>query len=264
MFKPLSPRSCFAFFLLALAPGFLGCESVGPWVKAHGDGAAWGRAATPLNPNHLGSLGLLATVPYFIVNDDRHSESLRRNQPLGGKNSQHAGDILQALLAFSPVVPIGISAAMPDDDAESLEVLEVALESIALTAGLTQILKFTTHRERPEGDSTKSFPSGHVSHAMAGATVTGRWLRTKSPWFIPVEVGLYVGVGYVAVSRIENAKHFPTDTIAAAILGGYIANTLWDAHFGRDEEDGIFGHLRQHVVPAPIGEGLGLLYMTSF
>ena len=264
MFKHLLAKPWPSLLLFALAPGFLGCESFGPWVKAHGDAGAWGRAASPLNPNHSGSLALLATVPYFVVNDDRLSDSLRRNQPLGGKTSQHNGDILQAVLAFSPVVPIGISSFVPDRDGEALEVLEVALESLALNAGLTQLLKVTTDRERPEGASTKSFPSGHVSNAMTGATVTARWLRSKSLWFLPVELGLYGGVGYVAVSRMENSKHFPTDTIAGAILGGYIANTMWDAHFGRDEEDGIFNHLRRHVVPAPVGEGLGLFYATSF
>ena len=261
MFRHLLSTTWMNLLLLTLA---LGCESVGPWLKSHGDAGAWGRAASPMNPNHLGSMVLLASTPYFAVNDDRHSDFLIRNRPMNGRDSENAGNILQAVLAFSPVVPIGISALAPERDGEALEVLEVAMESLMLSAGMTELLKVTTCRSRPQGASCKSFPSGHVSNAMTGATVAGRWLRSKSLWFLPVEFTLYAGVGYVAVSRIENGRHFPLDTIAGAMLGGYIANTIWDAHFGRDEEGGIFDHLRQHVVPAPVDEGLGLFYSISF
>ena len=38
-------------------------------------------------------------------------------------------------------------------------------------------------------------------------------------------------------------------TLSGAIIGGYFANTIWDAHFGRREKPGIFDRLRAHLAP---------------
>ena len=250
------------FCQLLVLLSFTGCESVKHWGRSHGDADTWGRAATPLNPNHLGSIILLASTPYFAVEDRDLVDDMMEDEPLDVATS--AGDVAQIALAVSPLAGFGFSAIAPAYEGEALELLEVGIESALLTSGVTLFLKETVHRKRPSGENHRSFPSGHVSASMAGATTLGRWLRTKHPGFFPVELGLYAGVGYVAISRIENGKHFPLDTVAGAIFGGYITNTLWDAHYGREEEDGFFDHMRNHVVPAPAEDGLGLFYITEF
>ena len=89
-------------------------------------------------------------------------------------------------------------------------------------------------------------------------------MRSIDRRLVIAEAGLYFGVLYIASSRIENTKHFPTDTIAGAILGGYVANTIWDAHFGTEEETGIFHSISRHVVPVPMEGGVGLLFCFEF
>ena len=43
-----------------------------------------------------------------------------------------------------------------------------------VTAGMTQLLKYSVRRERPDGSSRTSFPSGHSSGTFATATVFQR------------------------------------------------------------------------------------------
>ena len=255
--------------LVILWPLLSGCTTVGHWVSSHFDGGAWGRAASPYNPNHALSLILLASAGPIAHNDDRWSRSAAENQSIGGSNGEYIGDALQVLLAASPVVAITTAAVVPDHKGEALEVLEISVESAIVTIGLTQALKNIFRRERPTRSlqpvgRKKSFPSGHVASAMAGAAVTGRWLRTRNKHLWPVEVLLYTGVAYVAMTRIENEKHWPSDTVAGAILGGYVANTLWDAHYGRDSSPGFFHRLREHVVVAPIEDGFGVMFYFAF
>lgn len=252
---------------IGLSAPLFGCYTTKEWTTAHGDVGALGRAASPTNPNHLGSGAILLAMPYLLADDHGLSDDIVEDRPLNTKKWN--ADTTQRILALSPFGAAALSAVFPDPgyESEALEVFEVAVESALITAGLTELLKAQVGRERPdpETSSTASFPSGHVSSSMAGATVTARWLRRKHPAFFSLELGLYAGVGYVAFSRIENQGHFPSDTAAGAILGGYVANTLWDAHFGRDEKEGFFHHMRGNIYPAVIDdEGLALFWTLQF
>jgi membrane-associated phospholipid phosphatase len=78
---------------------------------------------------------------------------------------------------------------------------------------LTQGIKYATHRMRPDGSDSQSFPSGHASSTFALATVVTDYYGKK--WGIP----LYAFAGLVGVSRIEKGRHWPSDILAGAALG---------------------------------------------
>ena len=78
---------------------------------------------------------------------------------------------------------------------------------------LTQGIKYATHRMRPDGSDSQSFPSGHTSSTFALATVVTNYYGKK--WGIP----LYAFAGLVGVSRIEKGRHWPSDILAGAALG---------------------------------------------
>lgn len=251
-----------------------GCALPEGWVGAHFSPEHLGPAASPFNEQHLGSLALLATTPFFSSEDRRLQRYFVRKELLGS-NSEHNGDVVMGVLMTLPLLATGIQALRPEGEGPgSWEIFEVAAEATILNYGLTEALKHTVQRERPVfgeenqvrpgGPSKRSFPSGHVSAAMTGATITGRWLRSIDRRLIVAEAALYAGVVYVAISRLENTKHFPTDTIAGAILGGYVANTVWDAHFGTEDGGGIFNALGRHVLPVPMEDGVGLLFYFEF
>ena len=103
------------------------------------------------------------------------------------------------------------------------------------TAGSTMLLKRLAGRERPYvrrqdliiryteqelrslGDNS-SFPSGHTSMSVFLATYLA--LESNTP---PVRITGGLWATSVAVSRVWNGVHFPTDILAGAILGSGVA-----------------------------------------
>lgn len=78
---------------------------------------------------------------------------------------------------------------------------------------LTQGLKLAAGRTRPDGSNRLSFPSGHSSASFATATVLQRFYGWK------VGLPAYVFAVYVAGSRLQENKHFPSDVLFGAALG---------------------------------------------
>jgi membrane-associated phospholipid phosphatase len=77
----------------------------------------------------------------------------------------------------------------------------------------TQALKWSVRRERPNGSSRLSFPSGHASASFATATVLGR----RYGWRVGVPA--YALAVYVAGSRVQDNKHFHSDVVFGSALG---------------------------------------------
>ncbi|MFN0059903.1 MAG: phosphatase PAP2 family protein [Planctomycetota bacterium] len=268
------------FFVSALP--FVGCSATPQranpeptdrsWLAAHVQADPWLAAASPLNPQHLPSIATLVALPFLAEEDDRISRRLTRDRPVGGSSGSRHGDVVAAVLAGSPLVAAGAAAVFPPESDSALELVEVGVESVGWTVLATELLKPLVGRERPNNNSgrggranpsNRSFPSGHVASAMAGAVVSGRWLRAQSLWFVPAELALYGGVIYTAFTRVENDKHFPTDVAASIIIGGYLANTVWDAHYGRDG-DGIFEIWKFVPAPTAAGDGILLMWCVNF
>lgn len=87
------------------------------------------------------------------------------------------------------------------------------IQSIAIAELMTQSLKYTVRRERPDGSGANSFPSGHAADTMAFATALERHLNWK--FFVPA----YAAATYVAMSRLHANVHFASDVAAGAAVG---------------------------------------------
>ena len=106
------------------------------------------------------------------------------------------------------------------------------LEALVLTEVLTIGLQFATHRERPDGSNSRSFPSGHTSGAFALAAVTE---VLYGPWF---GVPAFALASLVGISRIDSNKHVATDVLAGALLGTLIG--IGTAKFHKKEFSNFF------------------------
>lgn len=84
---------------------------------------------------------------------------------------------------------------------------------------LTQTIKLTTRRTRPDGTS-QSFPSGHVSTSFATATVLQRHFGWKAG------VPAYALATYVAANRIQTRRHYLSDVIFGATVGLIAGRTV--------------------------------------
>jgi undecaprenyl-diphosphatase len=98
----------------------------------------------------------------------------------------------------------------------------------ALADVLAEVGKVIVHRHRPyehqlgPPTSSWSFPSGHAATAFACATVLSVFApRWRVPFFLLATL--------IALSRVYNGVHYPTDVVAGALLGVLTALLLLEA-----------------------------------
>lgn len=121
------------------------------------------------------------------------------------KGWQTASDIgVYSLMALS----IGIPVAKKDKHGAYQ-----AAGSLAATSLLTEGLKQTFPKLRPDGSDRKSFPSAHTSRSFAAAaTLYNRQGRA-------IGIPAFAVAAFVGVARVEGNKHFWSDVMAGAALG---------------------------------------------
>jgi hypothetical protein len=94
------------------------------------------------------------------------------------------------------------------------------LRAQALTEILVEPVKFATHRERPDGSNSQSFPSGHAAITFAAAAVIERHLGWKH------SIWAYGIASYVAASRLHDNKHYLSDVVFGAAVGSIAGRTV--------------------------------------
>jgi hypothetical protein len=162
-----------------------------------------------LLPFLIGSAGALAIAPA----DQEISDALRDHAPEYGTAGQILGGVVTASFVGGSII---VSQFSKSDHFKSFGY--TIGQAYATNVILTQGLKYATHRMRPDGSASTSFPSGHTSDSFTVATVVSSYYGKK--WGIP----LYVLAGLVGVSRIEQGRHWASDAVAGAALG-YISGS---------------------------------------
>jgi membrane-associated phospholipid phosphatase len=94
------------------------------------------------------------------------------------------------------------------------------IQSLAMSEALTQTLKYTTRRERPDLSGRNSFPSGHSADTFAFATALERHLGWR--YAVPA----YTFASYVAISRLPANRHWFSDTVFGAAVGIIAGRTV--------------------------------------
>lgn len=153
-----------------------------------------------------------------------------------------AGDILQIAL---PTVGLGMSLNEPTNQG-SIQ----WLESFVTTTAVTQTLKYSIDRQRPNGGDL-SFPSGHTSSAFQGAAFI--YKRYGEQYGIPA----YLLASFVGYSRVHAGVHYWSDVVAGAAIG-IAASYYWTS-----EQDIKKG---QMLVPYidQTSKAYGLAWIKSF
>lgn len=94
------------------------------------------------------------------------------------------------------------------------------IESLAIAEMMTETLKYTVRRERPDGSSRNSFPSGHAAGTMAFATTLERHFGWKL--YLPA----YALATYVATSRLHDNRHYVSDVAFGSAVGIIAGRTV--------------------------------------
>lgn len=130
-----------------------------------------------------------------------------------------------------------------------------AAQAFLVNAAWTGAIKYGVRRERPDGSSRLSFPSGHTSNAFAWATIADRHYGHK------IGVPAYALAGLIGVSRMEKNVHHLSDVVAGAALGYVVGRTVV-------REDGESARRTRRFTLAPTagpgGHGVGLALAGSF
>jgi membrane-associated phospholipid phosphatase len=136
------------------------------------------------------------------------------------------GAVVVAPLLFDAVDLGGLNEAWWEDAA-------VFAQTLAINGALMTAAKFIAQRPLPRtyaGDPSlidspegyRSFYSGHTSLVFAGLSATAMTIRLRYgektwPWIVTGVVGTSV-----AIERVADGRHFPTDVIAGAVMGSAV------------------------------------------
>ena len=143
------------------------------------------------------------------------------------------------------VAPLGLLAdSKIRDEPEKLGYLY--LETMAITGVLTELTKVTVQRVRPWAynknvplehkngtEAKKAFFSGHTSATFAGAVLCAKVYSDYNP---DSKLKPYVWAGSMALSsavaywRVRAGRHFPTDVLVGALVGGGVAYLIPEIH----------------------------------
>jgi membrane-associated phospholipid phosphatase len=199
-------------------------------VLGLGAGAAW--TASPLDEE----------IAFSRFNSEIHEggaldEVFEAGTPLGGAAVQVGG-------AFA-TWGLGKLFSRPDVEELGRDLVRAQI----VTLSLTQAVKVVAGRTRPDGSDNQSFPSGHASGSFATATVLQRHYGWK------VGIPAYAVAGYIAASRLSNARHYLSDVVFGASVGILVGRTI-TMDVGKN---------RVAVVPllVPSGGGVEFIWLGS-
>lgn len=165
-------------------------------------------------------------------------------------DSETARDISDVILYSSLSLPV-IAYFLPKCRFEGISIGLMAVETILLTNGVTNITKGLVRRTRPLAyninnsleermlsSSRLSFFSGHTSVTtamsfLAGSIITDVHPNMKNKYLVWTAAAVIPAS--IAYFRFEGGKHFPTDVIGGYIVGGAIGLLIPKIHKQKKE-----------------------------
>ncbi len=132
-------------------------------------------------------------------------ETFSPNLSAGSNAVETSGDIL---LGIIPAAALGATVYKNDCEG-SWQLFEGFLANQVVTQGL----KYTVHKDRPDDSDDHSFPSGHTSTTFQAAAFLHK--RYGLTWGLPA----YFGAAYTGWTRVDSDKHYVEDVLAGAVIG---------------------------------------------
>lgn len=187
-------------------------------------------------------LGLVATVQTSPVTDDEINRLSsadiipcdRFAAEFWSARSSVASDVLLGAFILMPA-----SLALSSDIRNDITTLSVMYaEVVTLTFGLAQLTQGISGRIRPfvynsdpdvpmlekrKKDARHAFFSGHTAMAFGSAVFTATMFDAYFPdsqWKYPVWGISIAGATLTGLLRVHAGKHFPTDILTGAVVGG--------------------------------------------
>jgi membrane-associated phospholipid phosphatase len=227
---------------------------------------AFGQAGAPPTPQHTGIRAMIKGLGRDVINLPSRQNLLWVGVGTGLSLAVHplddtanetlSGNTLNKLFAPGAIMGqsytlLGVSSAVyafgrikgqPKVSHMGMDLLR----SLIIAEFVTQSLKYTVRRERPDGSGANSFPSGHAADTMAFATALERHLGWR------FAVPAYAVASYVAMSRLHDNVHFLSDVTAGAAVGIIAGRTV--TRHGRENFP---------VTLMAVPGGVGIMYVKN-
>ena len=184
----------------------------------------WHTSAQSILTNKSNQLILssAALSAFTATKIDMRVKSYAQSQGLLSDPVSHFGDLYGGKwghwILWSSII---VSSQMKNESKDIL-ISKMQFSTLAMVTNgiLTESMKRSFGRTRPNGSCCKSFPSGHTSHSFTMAAVASE-LYGK-------EMGIltYGLATLVAMSRINDNKHYLSDVIFGAALGAVVGRSF--------------------------------------
>lgn len=182
---------------------------------------------------------LAAVVMAASGADTRVSDWARDQAPVfgNGDNATKVSDDLRHYTDAGVFITAFLTPSGPPDEWLENKARGVAVEAGAVlaTIGTTNLLKRTVGRRQPGGQGRESFTSNHATEPFARAALIRRntdWLGLPGWVETTVDTSFYAIAAGSAWARVEAGLHYPSDQLAGAAIGNFIALFIHDAFLG--------------------------------
>jgi PAP2 superfamily len=144
------------------------------------------------------------------LNDDLQSKT---NSTFGENFHTNADD----LLPFVPVAQIYFGKKMgfkPKNDFQH-QTINIFIANV-MAVSVTEILKRSYNKQRPDQSDNLSFPSGHTTVAFTNASLLYYEYKDSNLWYASSGFLFATATG---ILRVANNKHYTSDVLAGAGIG---------------------------------------------
>ena len=237
----------FCFFMASVS----GCHSVtSPYQPPVGrvDSETLWRSARGAFWDPQTLLPLTGAVLFSLGDfDEKGSIWAQKHRPLfktRARANRASDDYLAVLVGEALVTALVRPAEVTAEAWSRRKARHLAAEGIVVgtTYAAIQGLKEGIGRTGPDGWKDTAMPSGHASGAFLFSTLSNRNLDAlcqNRSLRVPLQVSniaLAAGVGW---ARVEGGHHFPSDVLAGAALGHFMAAFMHDVFLGRPSESTV-------------------------
>jgi membrane-associated phospholipid phosphatase len=130
------------------------------------------------------------------------------------------GDIMGAPWVAAPTMVGLLLVGQKSDDARFRSFTYSLAQGYVINQSIVIGLKTAVGSQRPNGQNSLSFPSGHTAGAFTWATTVTHYYGLKAG--IPA----YLAATYVGFARLDDRAHRLTDVVAGAAIGYIVGKTV--------------------------------------
>jgi len=131
-----------------------------------------------------------------------------------------AGDQMGRVLIAAPVMAGLLVAGRTSGDSRFRSFTYSLAQGYVINQSIVAGIKYAAQSDRPNGENSLSFPSGHTAGAFTVATTVSHYYGWKAG--IPA----YLGAAYVGYARLDDRAHRLTDVVAGATIGYIVGRTV--------------------------------------